>query len=820
MKISYGNNPNAAADPNAVVQGERYRITVLTDRMVRIEFSPKGEFVDQETQTVLNRKFPVPRYRVEDKGTSIDVITGNLIVSYEKDKPFANNTLSIQMIGNPYLRKSGTWFYGDKGLENQGNLKGTASTLDNAVGDHYYKDSKDETKVWGEPGEPVELCDGLMSRNGFAVIDDSESLVFDTEGWVHPAPEGHKDIYFLNYGRDYLGTLDVFYTMTGKTPMLPRYALGNWWSRFYKYSQESYLALLDKFREENIPISVGVLDMDWHYVNIDPKYGKGWTGYTWNKELFPDPEGMMKEIHDKGMHFSLNVHPADGVKAHEEMYVEMAKELGWDYEHEVPIPFDVTDPKFVKAYFKYLHHPNEEKGVDFWWIDWQQGSNSKIPGYDPLWMLNHYHYIDNARGGNRPMNFSRYAGLGSHRYPIGFSGSTFITWESLDFQPYFTANASNVGYGWWSHDIGGHRNGYRDDELTARWVQFGVFSPIMRLHSSDEVFTGKEPWKFCTDSERVMRSFLKLRHELLPYTYTMNERFHSKNRPLIEPMYYQHPDSEEAYRMRNEYYFGSELIVNPITVKADQETKTGAVKTWLPQGLWFDLFTGIHYGGNRVITMHRDIETIPVLAKAGGIVPMQSEEELSSRTDNPKQMVIKVFCGADGMFELYEDDGISLRFEQGEYVTTAYELVWGTRKQFTIGPAKGMTELIPSHRSYSVELYGIAPDAVEKVETDGIRVGYDTSYDTRRHILTVEIAGCDVSGKLVITLKSGTTVLDNDVEQGAYTALNRAQIPFAEKEKAYRIIRSDSMVTAKLSTIESMYMPEKMKSVLRELLLA
>jgi alpha-glucosidase (family GH31 glycosyl hydrolase) len=578
--------------------------------------------------------------------------------------------------------------------------------------------------------------------------------------------------------------------------------------------------LLDKFREEGIPISVGVLDMDWHYVNIDPKYGKGWTGYSWNKELFPDPEGMMQEIHEKGMHFSLNVHPADGVKAHEDMYVDMAKELGVDYEHEIPIPFDVTDPKFMKAYFKYLHHPNEEKGVDFWWIDWQQGSNSKVPGYDPLWMLNHYHYVDNARSGMRPMDFSRYAGLGSHRYPIGFSGSTFITWESLDFQPYFTANASNVGYGWWSHDIGGHRNGYRDDELTTRWVQFGVFSPIMRLHSSDEVFTGKEPWKFCADSERVMRRFLKLRHELVPYLYTMNERFYSQNRPLIEPMYYQHPDEEDAYRMKNEYYFGSELIVNPITSKSDPETKTGAVKTWLPEGTWFDFFTGMKYQGGRVINMHRDIDTIPVLAKAGGIVPMQGREELSSRTENPNHMVVKVFCGADGTFRLYEDDGISMNYQQGECVTTEYHLDWSEQKQFVIEPAEGKTELIPSCRKYSVEFYGISDHSILSVILDGQEIESAQTYDEDRHILTIEIEGCNVGRRLVVTLKPETELLNNNVAQLAYTAINRAQIPFAEKEKTYRILKRDIDVAAKLSTIEAMYMPEQMKSVIRELLLA
>ena len=813
MDLKYGRNPNAVADAKAIVQGEQYRITVLTERMVRIEYSPKGVFVDQQTQTVLNRRFPVPDFRVAEQDGEVRVTTSHLIVTYEKNKPFSSTTLNIQMVGNPYLRKSGTWFYGDKGLESMGNLKGTASTLDNAVGDTYYRDSKDETKIWGEPDRPVELGEGLMSRNGFTVIDDSASLVFDEEGWVHPAPEGHQDIYFLNYGRDYLGILDVFFHLTGKTPMLPRYALGNWWSRFHKYTQEEYLALLERFREENIPISVGVLDMDWHTVDIDPRYGKGWTGYTWNRELFPDPEAMMKQIHADGMHFSLNVHPADGVRAHEEMYPEMARALGVDAEHEAPIPFDVTDPAFMEAYFQYLHHPQEEKGVDFWWIDWQQGSNSKIPGYDPLWMLNHYHYIDNARNGLRPMDFSRYAGLGSHRYPIGFSGSTFITWESLDFQPYFTANATNVGYGWWSHDIGGHRNGYRDDELTTRWVQFGVFSPIMRLHSSDEVFTGKEPWKFCADSERVMRRFLTLRHQLVPYTYTMNRRFHEENKPFIEPVYYEYPNAEDAYRNRNEYFFGSQLLVSPITRKSDPATKTGAVKTWLPEGTWFDVFTGLRYRGNRTITMHRDIDTIPVLARAGGIVPLESADTVSSRTENPERMIVKVFCGADGSFQLYEDDGISLNFEKGEFATTDIRLKWSEEKSFKILPAEGKLDLIPRLRDYELQFYGVGPDSLETRE-------FESSYDDERRVLTVIAGAVEADKGLTIRFRPEATLSENNLAAFAYEAINRAQIPFASKEKLYRVLTSDSDRLSKLSTMEAMVMPEEMKSVIRELLLA
>lgn len=818
MSQKYGIN-SGIANPRSIVSGETYRFTVLTEQLIRMEYSPKGEFVDEQTQIVLNRQFPVPEFTVKDEPDKLEIVTKYLIVTYDK-KPFSSNGLTVQMRSNPYLRKTGIWFYGDMDFARMGNLKGTASTLDNTVGDCYYRDSADETKVWGEPDKPVELCDGLLSKNGFTVFDDSKSLLFMPDGWVKPAPEDHTDVYFMCCGRDYRGTLDLFFRLSGKTPMLPRWALGNWWSRYYSYTQEEYMALMDRFAEEKLPISVAIQDMGWHYVDIDPKYGKGWTGYTWNKELFPDPAGMMKELHEKGLHVSLNVHPADGVRAHEEAYPAMAEELGVDAQQEIPIPFDVTDRKFMEAYFKYLHHPNEEMGVDFWWIDWQQGSNTRVPGYDPLWMLNHYHYLDNGRSGKRAMDFSRFAGLGSQRYPIGFSGSTFITWESLDYQPYFTATASNVGYGWWSHDIGGHRNGYREDELTTRWVQFGVFSPIMRLHSSNEVFTGKEPWKFCADAERTMRRFLSLRHQLVPYTYTMNERFFRENQPLVQPMYYEWPKEEEAYKHKNEYFFGSELIVNPITSRTTPVTRMGSVKTWLPEGIWFDFFTGMRYLGDKTLTLHRPLDTIPVLAKAGGIVPLQGMDELSCRTDNPKHMEICAFMGADGSFTLYEDDGVSMDYETGAAVHTEMKVLWNECKGFVICPAEGELSLIPEKRDYTIRLYGIACDAVEKVWVNGTEVAVKSDYDDVRHVLTVKLTGCDVRKEVSVCLRADAELCGNDLAVRGYEVINRAQAPFATKEKLYKILCSGKSRESILATMESMYMDEEFKSAIRELLLA
>ncbi len=798
-----------------IVQGDCYRFTVLTNRMLRMEYSKNGEFEDRATQLVLNRNFRKTEFKSFIANGRLEIVTEYFHVYYDQKK-FSSKGLEIKMTNTPYLKKLSTWYYGDDAFEKNGNLKGTAGTLDNANGSSYYV--MDDVNLMGTPDIKVDLGKGLMSKSGFSVIDDSNSLVFDEDDWVIPGKADHIDLYFLNYGRDYEGCLKDFYYMTGNTPLLPRYLLGNFWSRYYNYTQNEYMGLMERFEKEKIPISVSVLDMGWHLLDVEG-YGKGWTGYTWNRELFPNPKQMMKELHDKGKHIALNVHPADGVQPYEEMYTPMARELNVDTQNKQPIPFDMTDPKFVEAYFKYLHHPNEDNGVDFWWIDWQQGSNSRVEGYDPLWMLNHFHYLDSKRRGNRPITFSRYAGLGSHRYPIGFSGSTFITWDSLKFQPYFTATASNVGYGWWSHDIGGHRNGYRNDELTTRWVQFGTFSPIMRLHSSDEVFTGKEPWKFNMEARETMTRYLRLRHRLIPYTYTMNELFHREGKPIVTPMYYKYPDAEEAYSVPNQYYFGTELIVAPITDQSSSETKCGNVKAWLPEGKWYDIFTGVRYDGNRKLYLNRSLENIPVLAKAGAILPMQNEEEVSSSTSNPEKLDIHVFCGGNGVFRLYEDDGITMKYEEKEYVTTEMELDW-EKKVFTVHASEGKLNLIPITRDYQLNFYGISLGDIRAVLLNGKKVACQVASDTKKNIVTMSLAEVGNCDELEVVFDKDCVLKKNSVTEYLYDVINRAQIPFAVKEKIYKIVKSQKNLTGVISSLEALELSDTLLECVEEIMIA
>lgn len=793
MEELYRIKTEGHAEDAAIIQGEKYRFTVLTEEMIRLEYCEDGQFEDRATQCVIDRKFKVPEYQVIENEESLEIITDKIHLVYNKQK-FTDYGLSVQVRGNISVYHS-IWHFGEEATD----LRGTARTLDEADG-------------------AIELEHGIISRFGYGILDDSRSLVITEDGWVEPRKEDCIDIYFLGYGHEYEHCLKDYYHLTGKTPLLPRYALGNWWSRFYRYNDQEYKALMTRFEKEEIPFSVSVIDMDWHLVDIDPKYGSGWTGYTWNKELFPDPKEFMAWLHDHRLKVTLNVHPAGGVQAHEEKYKEMAEAMGRDWEKEEPVNFDVTDQKFLKAYFEYLHHPNEEEGVDFWWLDWQQGGLSKIPGLDPLWMLNHYHYLDSGRRGKRRLTFSRYAGMGSHRYPVGFSGDTIISWESLAFQPYFTANASNVGYGWWSHDIGGHMKGYRDEELSTRWIQFGVFSPIMRLHSSNSAFTGKEPWNYNAVSENIMKRYLKLRHEMIPYLYTMNYHASHDGQPLIRPMYYLEPEQPEAYEVPNEYYFGTELVVCPITEPTDKAAGTACVKAWIPEGKWYDIFSGLKYDGGRMLELYRSLEDIPVLAKEGAIIPLTDLTEYTNSVENPKELAVKIVPGKKNAFILMEDTGDTCEDKEENWAQTKLE--WINENEFIIHPANGNLDVIPKRRTWKMEFYGIADVDNLEVTVGGKAIETERIYDEKRHICQVNIPETEVTEQITISFSKGYLLRENNKPAEIFALLYQAKIEYEVKEKIYAYMKEGKTSSEVLGIIQAMHLPDSVYGMLSEVLLA
>lgn len=666
-----------------------FRFSVLTSRLLRVEYQKDSCFCDEPTQAVLFRNINKASFSLKEKKDTVIISTNDAVFVYNtKERKMESITLSGGKVVTDF---------------DEGNLGGTHRTLDMVNG-------------------ACKLGKGLMSLSGVSVIDDSSTVIINPDGTMKERTPC-TDLYFFAYGKDYRACLCDFFSLCGKVPLVPRYALGNWWSRYKDYSQEEYIELMESFIDREIPISVATIDMDWHWVDVKERFGKentafkregtllnkissfiqtdGWTGYSWNTELFPDYKGFLKWLKEKNFKITVNLHPSQGVRPFEDMYGEMAQKMGLDPNGKQQIRFDFADPRYIDAYFDVLHKPYEKDGVDFWWIDWQQEKYTAIKGLDPLWALNHYHTLDSARSGKRPLILSRFAEVGSHRYPLGFSGDTMITWKSLDFQPYFTVNATNIGYTWWSHDIGGHQMGRRDDELYARWVQFGQYSPIMRLHSSKDEFMGKEPWKYSYAANLAATAALRERHSLIPYIYSMNRRTHEDGIALCEPMYYTYPDKKEAYEIKNEYFFGSELLVAPVTCPASKVTNLAKTRVWLPKGTWTDIYTGYIYEGEKFVNMYRGIESIPVLAKEGAIIPL-SQDDRTNSTDNPKQMKIRIFTG-NNSFTLYEDDGESMNFEKGQFAKTEMvQKATPTTLSFTIKKAKGDISVVPEKRDYQL----------------------------------------------------------------------------------------------------------------------
>ena len=736
------------ANENNVVVFDNYRVTVLTNRLFRIEKDDAKIFENGATQSVWYRDTAPVNFDTDITNDCVTIKT-DAVTLYLSKTGMEDSYILISGVKTP--------------INNDGNLLGTYRTLDGCDAD--IKDKHRPNVAY-----QIEIGTGVCSKTGVAVVDDTDSLILGDDGKIKERRYEEKDIYVFAYGNAYREAVQALYLITGSTPMIPRYALGNWWSRYHAYTDKEYLHVLDDYEDAGIPVSVATIDMDWHWSNdmltqknvpLEWRQNKeyigehatennlraGWTGYSWNTELFPDYKGFLKEIKKRNIKITLNLHPASGIRYFEDMYEEFANAMGVDSSTKKCIPFDITDDNFINNYFKILHKPYEADGVDFWWIDWQQGTKTKTKGLDPLWALNHYHNLDNALNHQYPLVMSRFCKAGSHRYPFGFSGDTQTTWDSLNYLPKFTNRSTNIGYTWWSHDIGGHFNGYQDNELMIRYVQYGVFNPILRLHCTDAPVMTKQPLAYTNGVKQLMEEYLKFRHKFVPYIYTASYNNYKYGIPLTEPVYYREPNEKRAYLYENSYFFGGELFIAPITTKTKNGVAT--VKAYLPKGKWTDIFTGYEYVGGKEVTFNRYLDSIPALIKAGGFVPMAEEIE-NNAPINPKKICVTVANGS-GNYAMYED------VENGNKFSTNFKSTYKKGKQTVIFKGVGDKDVIPNGRSIKLKFINVETGNV-KVYKNGKEID---AIIKDNHNLTVLVENFEINNeyKVVVEFIEKSTTL-------------------------------------------------------------
>ncbi len=745
---------NPIANPAATVEFGHARFSILTPQLIRMEYSSTHTFEDKASLAIINRQLPAPVFTQKKLGNLLSITTANLQLKYTDDgQEFNDKNLQVEILSEH--KKIASWYPGKTDSQN---LKGTMRTLDQA-------------NAWDYESK---LESGLISRSGWALVDDSQNNLFDGNkdwNWVTPRTNKNIDWYLFGYGNDYKKAIYDFTQIAGKIPLPPKYAFGYWWSRYWIYNDKEMRDLVKNMRDFQIPLDVLIVDMDWHetYGFSSSNLTKdsqdqwvGWTGYTWNKKLFPEPEKFIEWTNNQHLKTALNLHPASGVPTMEEKYSEFAKAYDFKNTKEY-IPFNMSDKKWATTYFDTLLKPMQDWGIDFWWLDWQQFLQDKnIPSLSNTWWLNYTFFTNMEKTGKRPMIFHRWGGLGNHRYPIGFSGDAMTNWETLDFETYFTATAANVGYAYWSHDIGGHISNDKptDGELYLRWIQFGTLSPILRTHASKISLIERRPWMF-PQYFFAMRDAIKLRYSLAPYIYANAHNTYDTGIALVHPLYYDYPSAPQAYSYKSQYFFGNDMIAAPVTNPIDKATQLAERKIWLPNGEWFELSSGTRLTGTAEITRHYALNEIPLFAKAGSIIPMNPD--VQNLQQKPDHLILSfVPGGKGGSTELYEDDNDSTAYQKNHFSKrkiTSQQLNEKSLK-ITFEPSQGNYAGMPQEQKFDLKFLNRSLPSSIKVNGEIQAISSEFSTDDLASIVHLPAIGAQQ--RVEITLEFSTSFNEQD----------------------------------------------------------
>jgi len=630
---------------------------------------------------------------------------------------------------------------------------------------------------------------GLYSIDGFVSIDDSKNKIVNPDGTLK---DNYADIdtYLFVYLNDFELCLKDYFKLTGSPGLIPRYALGNWWNRNTDYNDLSLKQLIDNFEYHKIPLSIVLLDKDWHIRTYEGKNHLK-TGFTFDKEKFKVPYEMISYLHSKGIRVGLSINPTEGLYSLDEYYEQALKYIEAD--ESGVIPYNVLDPKWVDIYLKLFIHPLDALGVDFYFLDSYDNKN-ELNDY----LLKHYQYFDMTRNyKRRPMVLGYNSTMAQHRYPVLYAGKTVVDWKSLKQIPLYNANAANMGISWWSHDIGGYFKGIEDSELYIRYVQLGTFSPILKFGADAGKYYKREPWRWNLKTMNIVTDYLQLRHKLIPYLYSEAYKYTKEGTPIIKPLYYKAKEMYDDLLYSSEYYFGSELFVTPITQKKDYVMNRVVHRFYIPEGIWYDFFTGKKFPGNHNYVLFFKDQHYPVFAKAGSIIPLGINENINDTTP-PRDMEIHFFPGISNEYLLYEDDGLSDLYKKGFYLLSKIEYNYLPNNYTVIIRAlEGKSGIVPDYRNYKL-VFRNTKKAGDVIVYDGKTKKECKSYVSGPDFI-VEVENVKSINQLTVNCKGkdieidATHLINNDIEG----ILDDLHIETLMKEQVDAVLFSDLPVKKK-----------------------
>lgn len=587
-----------------------------------------------------------------------------------------------------------------------------------------------------EAGKPVKIRIEWIPNDGYMALLHNDPLpAAELHSLTFTSDVGHAVDYYFVAGTSQDDVIAGYRALTGKAVMLPKWAYGFWQSRQRYTTQAELLGVVAEYRKRKIPLDNIV--MDWFYWNED-----AWGSHEFDKARFPDPKGMIDKVHAQNAHFMISVWP--------KFYPTTAnyKELdaaGYMYRKNVEDGFldwvgkgyksSFYDPYSKPARDMYWRQVNDKLGVlgvDAWWMDATEPdphSNLDIDSikarigptalgpvdqYFNTYALVHsggvYEGSRAARPDKRVFILTRSGTAGIQRNAAAvWSGDIASRWDDLYNQISAGVSIGYSGLPNWTYDIGGFANESRysaqkpkpEDqeewrELNLRWFQFGAFAPLFRSHGE---FPFREIYNLAPQGSEVYDSLVwhdKLRYRLLPYTYTLAADTFHKDGTIMRGLSMDFMDDAAARDVRDEYLFGKAFLVAPV-----HAFKARTRPVYLPAGAsWYDFHTGKRLDGGQQVDAAAPLNRMPLYVRGGSIVPVGPDVQYTAEKPGG-DITLLVFTGADGSFDLYEDDGVSYGYEKGEFarIPIRYDAAAGT---LTIGARSGSFPGMAEERTFKV----------------------------------------------------------------------------------------------------------------------
>lgn len=742
----------------SVFTGSKYRITVLSTSLIRFEYNESGQFEERPTEIVKCRNFKKSMVSSKINEDILTIETEYFRLEYDTTKPFfgakimPGNTLRVFIKNTDKM-----WYFGHPEARNFG---GTYPSLEDL--------------------KSIKLMPGLYSPDGIASIDDSKSQVVEPGGALKPRVSGIVDTYVFVYNKDFKVCLKDYYQLTGMPPLIPKWALGVWYGRDKMQNQNQVVNLIQDFKNYEIPLSVLTFSSKWHQINNNTN-----SGFSWNKQLFPNPKQLTDYLKSQHVRLGLTINPQDGIYPSEEFYSQAATYLAVTNNQVIPINFN--DPKWVDVFLKLFLHPLEIIGADFFINNWNTNQLS---------LINRYLYIDNNRSEKRGMILSRNGMKASHRYPIHYTGEIKTGFDTLAMLPRFNMAGANIGLSWICHDIGGYIGGIENPDLYIRFLQLGCFSPILRLNEAEGKYYKRLPWLWDINTQMIANNYLKFRYKLMPYLYSEAYRYHMYGDPIIKPLYYEDITLYDSVLYKNQYRFGSQLLVAPITTPMDPVIKRSILRIYLPAGDWYDLTTAKKYKGNTYYISFYKEEEYPVFASAGAIVPITNN--ITNNIANPTELEINIYPGANNNYNIYEDDGNTKNYQNGDYAITNVNYIYSPNQyRVSIKPHEGKFNVVPAKRTYTLRFKNTTNIKVINVVVDNQKFATTNYYD--RNDLVIKLIDIIPTASINVEISGENIevpvlrVINDEVE----SIINDLLIDTRIKEKISEIIFSNEIIKKK-----------------------